>query len=55
MDGPIHEEQKEYNYNRENYLKNLKYFILRFTNEEVLFCRENTILKIKDICNTISR
>ena len=55
VDGPIHEEQKEYDYEREEYLKNLGYFILRFTNEEVLFCRENTILKIKDICNTISR
>jgi len=28
---------------------------LRFTNEEVLFYRENTIQKIKEICNTISR
>jgi len=55
VDGPIHNEQKDYDEIREEYLKNLGYSILRFTNEEVLFYRENTIQKIKEICNTISR
>ncbi|PIR77946.1 MAG: restriction endonuclease [Candidatus Magasanikbacteria bacterium CG10_big_fil_rev_8_21_14_0_10_36_16] len=55
IDGPIHENQKEYDYIRENYLKNSGYKVIRFTNEEVLFYRENTILKIKEICNTLSR
>ena len=55
VDGPIHENQKEYDYIREKHLKDLGYIILRFTNEEVLFYRENTIQKIKEICNTISR
>ncbi len=35
IDGKIHEQRKEYDKNRENYLKACGYKIIRFTNDEV--------------------
>jgi len=36
VDGSAHEHRQEYDQEREQYLLNLGYFILRFTNEQVL-------------------
>lgn len=55
VDGPIHDKQKQYDYIREQYLKKLRYHIVRFTNEEVLFYREKVLEKIKITCTTLSR
>ncbi len=51
LDGPIHDEQKEYDRRRENFLKKQGFTILRFKNDEVLFERESVIEKIKSACN----
>jgi very-short-patch-repair endonuclease len=55
LDGPIHDEQKEYDRRRENFLKNKGFKIIRFTNDEVLFEREKVIAKIKSTCNVSSQ
>ncbi|MBP9731899.1 MAG: endonuclease domain-containing protein [Candidatus Magasanikbacteria bacterium] len=55
LDGPIHNEQKEYDRRRENFLKNKGFKIIRFKNDKVLFEREKVIEKIKNACNISSQ
>lgn len=50
VDGPIHDEQKEYDLRRENFLKKREFEIIRFKNDEVLFEREKVMEKIKSAC-----
>ncbi len=55
LDGPIHDEHKEYDRRREQWLNNQGYYVLRFQNDEVLFEREIVIDKIQHIIVRLSR
>ncbi len=50
-DGPVHEEQKEYDFKRDKFLESQGCCILRFKNDEILFEREKVIEKIKTVCD----
>jgi len=50
LDGGIHEFQKEYDAEREEYLKSLGFRIIRFTNEEITKNLRGVLLKIVDLC-----
>lgn len=51
VDGWIHELQKEYDAEREEYLKSLGFRIIRFTNEEVTKNLKGVLQKIVEECN----
>lgn len=53
LDGPIHDEQKDYDLKREHWLKENKYHVLRFKNDEVIFEREKTMEKIDEYCRSL--
>jgi len=55
LDGPIHDEQKEYDKKREEWLKNQRHHVVRFKNDEVLFEREKVLEKITSICNKLKK
>ncbi len=48
VDGPIHEEQKEYDTWRELHLRSQGYVVIRFLNDEVLFERETVLQCLED-------
>ena len=50
VDGGIHELQKEYDAEREAYLRRLGFRIIRFTNEEVNKELKSVLQKIVDAC-----
>ena len=50
LDGAIHELQKEYDADREEYLVALGFRIVRFTNEEISRNLEGVLQKIVDAC-----
>jgi len=50
LDGGIHEFQKEYDAEREAYLKSLGFRIIRFTNEEVTKNLKGVLQKIVEEC-----
>ena len=50
LDGPIHEEQKEYDAMRDTELRRRDYKIIRYKNDEVLFDRERVLKEIKKHC-----
>jgi len=50
VDGGIHETQKEYDAEREEYLKALGFRIVRFTNEEVTNNLNGVLQKIVEEC-----
>jgi very-short-patch-repair endonuclease len=50
VDGGIHELQKEYDTAREEYLRELGFRIIRFTNEEVDKDLKNVLRKIVEDC-----
>jgi very-short-patch-repair endonuclease len=50
LDGDIHEFQKEYDAEREEYLIALGFRIIRFTNEEITRNLEGVLQKIVDAC-----
>ncbi len=49
LDGPIHEQQQEYDEVREEILNQLGYKILRFKNEEILQNWQEVKTKIKEV------
>ena len=55
LDGPIHEKQKSYDAYRESILRERKYKILRFKNDEVLFGRDRVMAEIKAMCQALER
>jgi phosphoribosylformylglycinamidine synthase subunit PurQ / glutaminase len=55
IDGPIHDQHKVYDQEREDELKLLGYRILRFTNEDILYKLETTLESIKAITAPLSR
>jgi len=46
VDGPVHENQKEYDQHREDDLLGMGYRIIRFTNDEVLESQTEVLKKI---------
>ena len=50
VDGPVHEEQKEFDNEREEYLEKLGYQILRFSNRDVYKDIEMILAGICDAC-----
>ena len=50
VDGGIHEQQKEYDAEREGYLRALGFRIIRFTNEEVNHDLKGVLQKIVEVC-----
>ena len=50
VDGPIHDLQREYDVEREDYLKALGFRIIRFTNEEVAKDLNGVLQKIVEEC-----
>ena len=48
VDGNIHETKKEYDRNRDSYLKGCGYLVLRFTNDEI-------DLNIESVVQTMGR
>ena len=50
VDGPVHEEQKEFDNEREEYLEKLGYQILRFSNRDVYKDIEMILAGIYDAC-----
>jgi len=50
LDGGIHELQKEYDAEREEYLKSLGFRIIRFKNEEIFNDLQSVLLKIVKEC-----
>ena len=53
LDGPVHEEQKEYDKSREEILKKKGYMIVRFENDQVLFEREKVIEELRRLISQI--
>ena len=49
LDGPIHEQQKEYDRERQIWLEKEGYSVLRFKNDDVLFEREKVLVKIQSL------
>lgn len=47
LDGGVHEDRKEYDKNRDDYLSACGYNVLRISNEEITSSIETTIEKIK--------
>ena len=54
IDGPVHKEQIEYDEERENWLRQQGYSLIRFLNDEVLFEREIVLQCIEDCCYVIA-
>ncbi len=52
VDGDTHEEQKEYDARRTNFLENKGYEILRFTNEEIHQDIEGVLEKLREYCTS---
>jgi very-short-patch-repair endonuclease len=50
VDGFVHDYQKEYDNERQRWLEDKGYTILRVTNDEVLFEREKVWEKIDEVC-----
>ena len=50
LDGPIHDEQKEYDAFRDSELAKRNLKIIRYKNDEVLFDRERVMREIKSLC-----
>ncbi len=55
IDGPIHQQQKVYDKEREEELISLGYTVLRFTNEDVLQRLDHTLQIIKEKTSPLSR
>ena len=54
LDGPIHNEQKMYDERRTNFLKKQGCTVLRYTNDKVLFHREEVLKEIRRHCEVLS-
>jgi very-short-patch-repair endonuclease len=51
VDGEIHELQKEYDAEREEYLNGLGFRIIRFKNDEITKNLKGVLQKIVEVCN----
>jgi very-short-patch-repair endonuclease len=54
VDGDIHNEQQEYDQNRDQKLQEFGCYILRFSNHQILLDLPNVIKKITQITKTLS-
>ena len=50
VDGPIHEQQEDYDANRDEVLENRGLHVLRFTNEEVMQNFKETLGRVAVVC-----
>lgn len=50
IDGSVHDKQKEYDQEREDYLEAMGYEIIRFNNLDVVEDIERVLVKIYDVC-----
>ncbi|MFA6427272.1 MAG: DUF559 domain-containing protein [Candidatus Magasanikbacteria bacterium] len=55
VDGPIHEDQIEYDNQRQKFLESRGYIVIRFLNDEVLFDRDVVLQCIEDWCCILDR
>ena len=55
LDGPIHEEQKDYDLQRNGILKEKGYVIVRYKNDEILFERERVMKELREFCQQLSK
>jgi len=53
LDGPIHDEQQEYDRHRQHWLEQQKYTVIRFKNDEVIFDRAMVMQKIFEVTGEI--
>jgi very-short-patch-repair endonuclease len=53
LDGPIHDEQKDYDKHRQQWIELQKYTVIRFKNDEVIFDRAMVMQKIFDVTGKI--
>jgi very-short-patch-repair endonuclease len=54
VDGDIHYQQQEYDQNRDKRLQEFGYYVLRFSNHQILFDLPNVLKKITQLTQTLS-